>query len=192
MASPNNTDLYPSDNERVDDIPDPPDNEWYEEQLTQLSKPKPSYTKILRQKGFQLSSSRYRQVITAIDEVVRQKQLFLDLTGGWRHEAKIEDVKSVLQKRFQEIDNVMSKDPLKIVWGEKILAELISRRITSQRTKTPTPTPSLSKRKLSEGAKESPTKKAKTLLMPAVNLIIKDEVVPGEPGSAQPQIKKED
>jgi len=189
MTSSVDTDMYPSDNEREDNIPAAPDDTWFRDQLTQLSKPKPSYTEALRRKGFQLSSVKYREVVAAIDQVIVEKKLFSDAQGGWIHELKVEQVKIVLRKRFTQIDNIcFGDDALKIVWGGKIISELISRRITSQRAKTPTPSPA--KRKLLEGAKESPTKKAKWLMMPAVTLIIKDKVVPVELESMKRHIKR--
>jgi hypothetical protein len=189
MASPVDANTYPSDNEREDDIPEPPDDSWFRDQLTQMSKPKPSFTEALRRKGFQLSTTKYKEVVAVIDEVVMEKELFSDAQGGWIHELKVEQVKIVLRKRFTQIDNVcFGDDALKVVWGGKIISELISRRITSQRAKAPTSSPS--KRKVLEGAKESPTKKAKWLMMPAVTLIIKDKVVPVELGSMERHIKR--
>jgi hypothetical protein len=92
MASSVDKDMYPSDNERDDDIPEPPDDMWFRDQLTQLSKPKPSYTEALRRKGFQFSSAKYKEVVAVIDEVVTEKELFSDTQGGWVHELKVEQV----------------------------------------------------------------------------------------------------
>jgi hypothetical protein len=83
---------------------------------------------------------------------------------------KVIEVEIVLCERFTQIDDICkAKMAPKVGWGRKILSELISRRISSQRAKNPTPSPV--KRKGLEGAKESPTKKAKWLVMPAVTLV---------------------
>jgi len=76
------------------------------------------------------------------------------------HELKVKQVERALRKKFTQIDDVYNgNNDLMTVWGGKILSELISRRISSQRAKNPTPSPV--KRKVLEGAKESPAKKAK-------------------------------